>query len=892
MMMGALTCRGIEYWPLVLCALGLVLAATAFLYGPQMRRLGGAGRWALPALRLAALLALTASILRPVIIRDRSAEEQGQVLLLVDRSMSMGVLDRSLARPGDRRAVVGQLVAMADALGALPEGVRPRTLTGLYDIQRLEMLADEIGRTWREAEFARLSGRAPQEATARFDRAVAEFLDVARKAEQSVKAAAPRSALDHLANLARPPRGDTRKKWVEGLRAAVAAAARDAQRSQDALDEQLYGTDPRVRKQCDALAASSRLELAWQLLAGGKWPLLARLAPAPVAALSLGEKAARLPPEFGRMSLRDLGISANAANSDLIGGIASAIRQTGGQNVQAVVLVSDGRQVGGAHRSLPTGLLPPGVPVFAVYAASPSMRDIAIDRVDLPEAVFVNEPVPVRVSVRTLNIDPLTVRGNASISVRDSLPTTRPFQLKDRRTIQMPPVRLPEPGLDRLVVKLAAQQGEADIENNQVERWVKVQAQRLHVLLVGGSSNWEYRFIRGALRRTLWVQLRDALVSRSSPLNMGRDEVLQQDLVILNDVARDSLTAEQWSAVVELVRGRGGSLIIIPGTSYPQQQFSGHALAGLLPYSPGAARPAWRTWLGQDPSFHLMPHAAATNLPLLNEADGEGESRWDELPGFYRYLELPDLKPTARPLLVERETGGVVLTEEHVGSGRVFFFGMNETWRWRQSAGADDHDRFWQQMVRFAADEPYTLAQGPVFFDANPLVSESGKQIQLRARVLPRSGGSLPEKLNVLLMKDGEILDSRELPGVGEAGAGRYRGTLDALGVGDYDLKLIAPSDEGESIVLGLPLKIQPNPLAELADVSGDRDFLQRLADATGGKCLNLEQVPALPAMLQEARRRHPQTIELRLWDSGYLFLFVLACLSAEWALRKRFGLA
>ena len=39
-------------------------------------------------------------------------------------------------------------------------------------------------------------------------------------------------------------------------------------------------------------------------------------------------------------------------------------------------------------------------------------------------------------------------------------------------------------------------------------------------------------------------------------------------------------------------------------------------------------------------------------------------------------------------------------------------------------------------------------------------------------------------------------------------------------------------------------------------------------------------------------RQRQGRLAEYPLWDSPYLFVFVLACLSTEWALRKRFGLA
>jgi hypothetical protein len=40
------------------------------------------------------------------------------------------------------------------------------------------------------------------------------------------------------------------------------------------------------------------------------------------------------------------------------------------------------------------------------------------------------------------------------------------------------------------------------------------------------------------------------------------------------------------------------------------------------------------------------------------------------------------------------------------------------------------------------------------------------------------------------------------------------------------------------------------------------------------------------------AAAREPHPIEIRLWDSTYLFVFVVGCFAAEWALRKRLGLA
>jgi len=56
---------------------------------------------------------------------------------------------------------------------------------------------------------------------------------------------------------------------------------------------------------------------------------------------------------------------------------------------------------------------------------------------------------------------------------------------------------------------------------------------------------------------------------------------------------------------------------------------------------------------------------------------------------------------------------------------------------------------------------------------------------------------------------------------------------------------------------------------------------------------LALSDIAALPQRLQVARQAEQRRYdELSLWDSPYLFLFVLGCLGAEWSIRRKVGLA
>ena len=203
-----------------------------------------------------------------------------------------------------------------------------------------------------------------------------------------------------------------------------------------------------------------------------------------------------------------------------------------------------------------------------------------------------------------------------------------------------------------------------------------------------------------------------------------------------------------------------------------------------------------------------------------------------------------------------------------------------------------DHDRFWGQLVRGAIDRPYAAVSGELSFDADAVSAEPGQVVSLRARF----DGAMrmkepPARLEVLVYSACRQLATAWLNA--ESGMpGRYSGTAPQLPVGEYELRLLSPAIEGRVEDLPLPLQVESRSEAEMSDLTGDRAYLQGLADASGGRVLSLDQLHTLPQLLSEVRRRHPAYSEVRLWDSGYLFLFVLSCLAGEWALRKQYGLA
>jgi hypothetical protein len=897
-------------WPVAAGAVLVVLLAVLRLYPRQLAqgRGLGAGRWILPGLRVLGLAALAAAFVKPVVLRMATSADRGAVVVLVDRSASMGVTDNARS--------ISEQVALCDALGRLPAGLRsgpgaPIALSA--DIARLRPLVEQVRSAQDDLEYARISGQELPAKQAKVAQAISHFSQAVTDADHHAAELGPAAAgLAHLVHqLANIPSADARQSWAAPMNSRIEQASAAVERYQQAADEKLYADNADVRTACEAIAQLNRFALAKAVLLGprglfaglqGKMPVTCDAFASGLTPLALTPTAPELP----------AGTDPTGVGTDITGAIPAALSlQQGAQGgaVRAVVLLSDGRQVGG-DRNQVAGLTPAGVPIYTVPMASASPpRDVAIDPdVQAPTAAFVGETIAVRALIRQSGFD--GSRATVTLSGAGDPAQTRQIVLRDRQPRRSSvdfSVKLSQPGAQRLTLSVSPLKDEATIANNTVQRWIKVLPRRMEVAVYSGSAGWDFQYLRNALDRTPWVQpstgeLRDSTLCPLSPA-----EILEQNVIVLMDVPAAALDTRQWEAVNTLVRERGGSVILVAGDSHLPAEYGTSGLtAGLLPYDPQWVHPAWRVSPGRTGEnasmggFQLLPDPSAEGMEMLRLGGVGGRTsgsaaeqslrQWEELPGMYRLLELPTgspgtvLRPGARVLLREAQARWPVLTEMRLGAGRAFFFGADETWRWRYRAGGEIFDRFWLQLIRYAAEEPYFAVDNGLALDADLVSAAPGQAVHVRARLpVPAGPARAPASADVEIWNGKNRIETHPLPALG---GGRYGGTI-ALAAGDYELRL---RDGAKTVAV--PLHVEQTDEAELADVSGDAGFLGRIAEASGGERVPLDRIGRLPELLDKRDEAGTRYVEMRLWDSPYLFLFVVACFSAEWALRKRYGLA
>jgi hypothetical protein len=197
-----------------------------------------------------------------------------------------------------------------------------------------------------------------------------------------------------------------------------------------------------------------------------------------------------------------------------------------------------------------------------------------------------------------------------------------------------------------------------------------------------------------------------------------------------------------------------------------------------------------------------------------------------------------------------------------------------------------DEDRVWLQMLRYASREPLAASNGALSLDVDRLRIEPGESFHVRGRIDRGMLVDNEEVEPVLRVLRGAVpLREQPFPATPRS-SDEYEANLADLPPGDYEIQFSAADH-----AVSLAVQVADSEEAEMRDVSGDASALAQLA-GLHGQVVPLVELRRLPQRLTNLHRDEPRFVELSLWDSPYLFLFVLGCLGFEWAVRKRMGLA
>ncbi len=475
------------------------------------------------------------------------------------------------------------------------------------------------------------------------------------------------------------------------------------------------------------------------------------------------------------------------------------------------------------------------------------------------------------------------------------------------------------------------------------------------ILYVSGRPNWEFKFMNRAAmedpqlqvvalirvaRREPRFEFRGYAGEQSNPLFRGfgnqnpeeverfdqpvlvrlntRDEVelrsgfprvpeelYAYDAVILDDLEAAFFTPEQLTLLQRFVSERGGGFLMLGGTeSFREGGYHRNPVGDMLPVYLDRAPEAAASGPVQ---YDLAREGWLEAWARVRDNETGERQRLDAMPALSVMNRVRGTKPGASVIATARDQAGNLLPAvaiQRFGRGRTAAVTLGDLWRWgmRDPASRVDLDKSWRQLLRWlVADVP-----GRVEVSAEPVSADPDSSVRLEVRVRdarfqplddaavlidvqpvtfaadPSAGsGSDPANTNTVRLRaepaatEPGLYVASYLPRAG----GGYRATAlvtNVVGASEGRAETGWSSEGGAE---------------EFRSLVPNRSLLESIARATRGEVVPIAQLDAFVRQLPQRAAPVMEAWTSPLWHSPWLFALALACLAAEWGLRRWRGL-
>jgi uncharacterized membrane protein len=623
-----------------------------------------------------------------------------------------------------------------------------------------------------------------------------------------------------------------------------------------------------------------------------------------VEVLSFGETLAPIEPAA---------LTASARRSDLAGALAAARERYRGRPVAGMIVLSDGADTSGAVEvGVPENTLPP-VHAYGFGSAdaggdrevlSVTAADAVLDgsRVDVAVSAVVHgrtqEPVELRLLENGRPREVRHVRTNA-----DGGPFREVFQVA------------PSAGAATVyTVEIPALAGELVPENNSRSVLVQPPSRARRVLLVEGAPGFEHSFLKRALTSDRGLDV-DSVVrkgeneqgndtyyiqasrGRSGSLTSGFPQdpasLFTYDALIFANVGGDQLTGAQLEAARDFVSRRGGGLLALGAQSFLGRGLVGTPVEDALPLLLNRRSDTALSTSGARGAGVVLTDAGLDHpVTRIGGTLDESRKHWEGLPALASAAAMGGARPGAE-ILATTAVGGAtrpLIAVQRYGEGRSMVFTGEASWRWRMMLPSSDHsyETFWRQAVRWlslGATDPVTVYPAPA--------SAVGDESVIRIAVRDASFTALRDaEVDVRVSgPDGRL---QELRASAEDKEGSdsplFSAKFTPQQPGLYRVNVSARRGRADAGSASSALLVGGTDV-EMSDPRLNAALLQRIASATGGRLMDAGQVEPVIGALRAATPAAALTVRRDLWHNAWSFLLVIGLLTAEWILRRRWGL-
>jgi uncharacterized membrane protein len=692
------------------------------------------------------------------------------------------------------------------------------------------------------------------------------------------------------------------RKRSEDVADAAAALGMVTMEDKTGADSLVMGLDSNQRL---AISNSSRFDLAKSILTKSSRPALESLgAELDLSYHTFGETT-RLISEENFITAKELDNLEAKGQGTSIAASLEAVANSGGVPPAGILLLSDGIDNTTSQRSeaVLRDLGARGIPVFTVPLGLPDPDDVSIRNIVMQEVAFSGDQVPIRVHIQSKGYERRTAK--LTVKLNDRQVSQKRVRLEGGLQFEDIEfnVDLYEKGAARVEVAVEPFEDEVSMANNRLERSIRVVNEKVNVLYIEGNNRWEFRYLTAILKRD--PRLNTTFISssagpdfaRNSPEHLERfpskrEEAFKYDLVILGDVDSAFFTPEELGLLEELIRDRGGSLLVLCGPMDTPASFAGTPVETMLPVR-FDAESEWE--LTSESAYPVLTSEGRSSMVMVLENEPEENDRiWSRVAPLDHLPPLLAAKPGATVLATLSETAEgsqryPLVAWQRYGTGKCMSIATDRLWRLRFKTGDKYHWRVWSQSIQFLTLSRLMGEHKRIRLETHRTTYERGEQARLYAHVLDEDYEPVSQPSFEITVKgvDGNTLQEslnlqpdRDTPGLYEgfftpSVAGRYR---------------VEANEDDQEVSNTTEFQVA-DVKQELSRTDADIDQMKRIASLTGGASLGIRDLSQLPALLKNSPVETTVRSERPLWDNWIVVLILVALLGTEWILRRKHDL-
>lgn len=471
----------------------------------------------------------------------------------------------------------------------------------------------------------------------------------------------------------------------------------------------------------------------------------------------------------------------------------------------------------------------------------------------------------------------------------------------------------------------ATKQESDELEKKEI---VEVVDHKTHVLLFAGGPNREYKFLRNQLHRdkSMLVDVMLQTVVSKDGVSQDANEILTEfpsdklalrkyHCIVAFDPEWKKLTPEQVDLLENWVAKDAGGLVLIPGPIHTAEWIiranTDDAMAkiralfpvrfrGEIDFGDDRATSEARKIRWEDPRPKEGGQQPLPRFLWLGDSEPTSRRYWDEFDGFFDCFKTESAKDAANVYAVLPDFAGlgdlpVLMADQMYGSGRVFYMGSAEMWRIR-SVKEEHFETFYTKLIRHVSQG--TLLRGT---KRGMLLTEDeydvGQTVFVRVRLEDAQGNELmADSVPAEYIAPDEQLHRLELKGNKDK-PGYFTGQFTVTLKGTYRITVAVP-DSDESLTKDLKVRL---PDRENRNTRLNKALLAQISEQTGAgepylSVAEVTDVSGENALVKRIKdRTEVQPMEdtpHKLWDNRWTLWAICALLCLEWTIRRLCKLA